>query len=269
MSHAHFRLLIEALEDIAHGKVPQDSAAILKEIEEKLNSNDKVENEQASSIELSPPPVEESTLNQTHDSVIAPVSNLDSMPSQSNNIKRSPSLNEGHYVKTTSKTRIGQLDLDSSQIYENFSSGKQQAASQQSNKFSTKAIIEAVPKENIKPSSHYDPALAGAIVDMHSSSTSPDDIENYDSESAFEPKEKKKLASSYDPKNNDPQFSDGFTKKLALLTKQAEDEKKEISSIGKSRQLVCDICGKTYHHKSFMKIHMESVHKICEPSELI
>ena len=153
MSHAHFRLLIEALEDITHGKVPQDSAAILKEIEEKLNSNDKVENEQASSIELSPPPVEESTLNQTHDSVIAPVSNLDSMPSQSNNIKRSPSLNEGHYVKTTSNTRIGQLDLDSSQIYENFSSGKQQAASQQSNKFSTKATIEAVPEENIKPSS--------------------------------------------------------------------------------------------------------------------
>ena len=109
------------------------------------------DNSPESPVKNNPPPVEETTLNQTHDSVVAPVSNLDSMPSHSNSIKRSPSLNEGHYAKTTSKTRIGQLDLDSSQIYENFSSGKQQAASQQSNKLSTKATIEAVPEENIKP----------------------------------------------------------------------------------------------------------------------
>ena len=107
------------------------------------------DNSVESPVKNNPPPVEETTLNQTHDSV-APVSN-DS--NHSNNIKRSPSLNEGHYSKSTSKTRMGQLDLDSSQIYENFSSSKQQAASQQgSNKFSTKATIEAVPKEDaIKP----------------------------------------------------------------------------------------------------------------------
>ena len=114
------------------------------------------------------------------------------------------------------------------------------------------AYIPTPVSDQDKP---YDPALAGALVDMHSSSTSPDDNEIYDPESAFEPKKKKKLASSYDPEDNDPQFSDdespsppppkgpitssggGFTDKLALLTKRAEDQKKEISSIAKSRKL--------------------------------
>eukprot|EP00093_Oithona_nana_P004197 04197.XXX_42446_46436_1 [CDS] Oithona nana genome sequencing. len=123
------------------------------------------DNSPESPVKNNPPPVEETTLNQTHDSVVAPVSNLDSMPSHSNSIKRSPSLNEGHYAKTTSKTRIGQLDLDSSQIYENFSSGKQQAASQQSNKLSTKATIEAIPtsKQNNSSSDLLNTSLPSPV----------------------------------------------------------------------------------------------------------
>ena len=67
------------------------------------------------------------------------------------------------------------------------------------------AYIPTPVSDQDKP---YDPALAGGLVDMHSSSTSPDDNEVYDPESAFEPKKKKKLPSSYDPEDNDPQFSD-------------------------------------------------------------
>ena len=110
-----------------------------------------------------------------------------------------------------------------------------------------KAYIPTPVSAEDKP---YDPALAGFD---NSSSTSPDDNEIYDPESAFEPKKAKKAKKVVNP--DDPQFSDdespsppppkapitstggGFTDKLAEIAKRIEDQKKEISDLAKNRRL--------------------------------
>ncbi len=75
--------------------------------------------------------VEDSTLNQTTENILE---------TSTNNVKRSPSLNEGHYSKKSNGV-MDHSNTSSGQIYENFSSSRQIPGSQKSPNI-TKAIME-------------------------------------------------------------------------------------------------------------------------------
>merc|ERR1719195_2295713 len=85
-------------------------------------------------------------------------------------VKRSPSLNEGGgagpYSKPSKSRLLGQ-DLDSTQIYENFTSSRQQPGSQQQQqiqqqqqKISTKVTIENAPPSNMNPEESTEKTVA-------------------------------------------------------------------------------------------------------------
>ncbi len=109
-------------------------------------------------INKAPPAVEDSTLNQTQESILSngdEANNTVIAASSVNNnvaglsngtggggVKRTPSLNESHYSRS-SKSRLGP-DPVPTQIYENFSSSKQ-PPQQQTRVIQTKATIEANP----------------------------------------------------------------------------------------------------------------------------
>ena len=121
------------------------------------NNDDSTKSNATNSV----PTVEESTLNQTTEINV-------SLDGNGSNVKRSPSLNEGHYSsKNSSKTRLGQ-DLDSTQIYENFTSSRQQPGSQQQQqqiqqqqqKISTKVTIENAPPSNMNPEESTEKTVA-------------------------------------------------------------------------------------------------------------
>ena len=110
------------------------------------HDNSTFDQQASNDIDKNPPTVEESTLNQTTDEAL--------LESAQSAVKRSPSLNEGHYSKS-SKSRLGP-EPEAPQIYENFTSSRQQAASQQKQqpmfhpqKISTKATIESPPKQDL------------------------------------------------------------------------------------------------------------------------
>jgi hypothetical protein len=92
-----------------------------------------------------PPPVEETTLNQTQESVLSSHGGDSNSPNSAptGGVKRTPSLNNAHYSRA-SKSRLGPDPAEASQIYENFTSSKQ-PPSQQQQRISTKATIETRP----------------------------------------------------------------------------------------------------------------------------